>query len=53
MPTLEIVEPKEEQVPPEYEVTDVEVKGDEAVIRVNTTEGLEERSVKLPKVTWG
>lgn len=34
-------------------VPEVEVTGDEAVIRLKTPEGCEERKVKLPKTTWG
>lgn len=54
MPTKEIViDVIEEEAPPSYKTPDVEVRGDEAVIRVNTPEGIEERKVKLPKTTWG
>lgn len=53
MPTMESVEPIEQELPAGNQVPEVEIRGDEAVIRVNTPEGVEERSVKLPKVTWG
>ncbi len=43
----------EEKVPTTRETPEVEVRGEEAVIRVNTPEGMEERKVKLPKTTWG
>ncbi len=43
-----------EEFPPETrEVPEVVVEGEEAVIRMDTPEGLEERRVKLPKTTWG
>jgi hypothetical protein len=53
MPTKESVGLLEEERPASYETPEVEVRGDEAVIRVNTPEGVEERKVKLPKTTWG
>ena len=53
MPTKESVELIEEELPAGNQVPEVEVRGEEAVIRVNTPEGVEERSVKLPKITWG
>jgi hypothetical protein len=53
MPTMEIVDLNEEEMPASYKTPEVEVRGDEAVIRVNTPEGVEERKVKLPKTTWG
>ncbi|MFB3826709.1 MAG: hypothetical protein ACE15B_08060 [Bryobacteraceae bacterium] len=43
-----------EESPPETrEVPEVVVEGEEAVVRLDTPEGLEERRVKLPKTTWG
>ena len=53
MPTMEIIDLNEEEMPASYKTPEVEVQGDEAVIRVNTPEGVEERKVKLPKTTWG
>jgi hypothetical protein len=53
MPTVEIVDLIEEEMPASHKAPEVEVRGDEAVIRVNTPEGVEERKVKLPKTTWG
>ncbi len=32
---------------------EVEIRGDEAVIRITARDTLEERKVKLPKTTWG
>jgi hypothetical protein len=43
----------DEEPPVPEQAPEVEVRGDEAVIRTETTAGVEERSVKLPKVTWG
>jgi hypothetical protein len=43
----------EEELPGSRKVPEVDVHGDEAVIRLNTPEGMEERKVKLPKTTWG
>ena len=51
MPTKEgmtIVEP----IPDEREIPDVEVRGDEALIRVEQERGTEERRVKLPETIW-
>ena len=42
----------EEEMPAKYTTPEVEVRGDEAVIRVKTPESIEERKVKLPKTTW-
>jgi len=53
MSTKETVDLMEEEMPKSYKTPEVEVHGDEAVIRVNTPEGMEERKVKLPKTTWG
>jgi hypothetical protein len=53
MPTEESVDLIDEEMPTSYRTPEVEVRGDEAVIRVNTPEGVEERKVKLPKTTWG
>jgi hypothetical protein len=53
MPTEESVGLLEEEMPTGYQTPEVEVRGDEAVIRVDTPEGVEERKVKLPKTTWG
>jgi len=53
MPTNESVGLIEEEKPPVHDVPEVEVRGGEAVIRVDTPEGVEERKVKLPKTTWG
>jgi hypothetical protein len=35
------------------EVPEVNVRGGEAVIRINLTNAVEERKVKLPKTVWG
>ncbi len=51
MPT-EVMNVIEEAPPEEHEVPDVEIRGDEAVIRISTPEGNEERAVRLPKATW-
>jgi hypothetical protein len=51
MPVLEDL--IEEEMPTAHKTPEVEVRGDEAVIRVDTPEGTEERKVKLPKTTWG
>lgn len=53
MTATEDVDLIQEEVPGNQEVPEVEVQGDEAVIRLNTPEGVEERKVKLPKATWG
>lgn len=53
MSTKETVDLMEEEMPASYKTPEVEVHGDEALIRVNTPEGMEERKVKLPKTTWG
>ena len=53
MTTQEEVDLIEEEQPGSQKVPEVEVKGDEAVIRLKTPEGMEERKVKLPKTTWG
>jgi hypothetical protein len=53
MPTEECVDLIEEETPTNNRTPEVEVRGDEAVIRVTTPEGVEERKVKLPKTTWG
>jgi hypothetical protein len=42
----------EEELPGSQKVPEVEVQGD-AVIRLNTPGGVEERKVRLPKTTWG
>ncbi|HUB34187.1 MAG TPA: hypothetical protein VMA31_14195 [Bryobacteraceae bacterium] len=43
----------EEEVAGSPKVPEVEVQGDEAVIRLRTPEGEEQRKVKLPKTIWG
>lgn len=43
----------EEVIPESLEVPEVEVRGEEAVIRLNTPDTVEERKVKLPKTIWG
>ena len=53
MPTKETVDLIEEEMPASFKTPEVEVRGDEAVVRVNTPEGVEERKVKQPKTTWG
>ncbi len=53
MTTTEEIDLIEEEVPGSLEVPEVEVQGEEAVIRVKKPEGMEERKVKLPKTTWG
>jgi putative NADH-flavin reductase len=54
MPTKEEVAVLEEDLSETQEVPEVEVTGDEAVIRVvKETEGVEERRVRLPKTIWG
>ena len=52
MTSTEDVDLTEEELPGR-KVPEVEIRGDEAVIRLNTPEGAEERKVKLPKTTWG
>lgn len=53
MPNNECVDVIDEETP-ETAVPEVEVIGDEAVIRLKMPEGLtEERRVKLPETTWG
>ncbi len=47
------VEVTEEFPSGNQDVPEIDVIGDEAVIRVNRPEGFEERRVKLPKTTWG
>jgi hypothetical protein len=53
MATTETVDLLEAEMPETYKTTEVEVRGDEAVIHVETPDGMEERKVKLPKTTWG
>jgi hypothetical protein len=53
MTTTEEVDLIEEELPGSQKVPEVEVQGDEAVIRLNTPEGVEERKVRLPQTTWG
>jgi len=54
MPLETVVDLIDETTPEPREYPEVEIRGDEAVIRVDRpTEGLEERKVKLPKTTWG
>lgn len=53
MPTKTEVEVIEDAPPENHDVPEVEVVGDEAVIRVDRPEGVEQRKVKLPKTTWG
>lgn len=53
MPTKTVVDVLEETIPEQHEYPEVEIRGDEAVIRVDEPAGLEERKVKLPKTTWG
>ena len=52
MPTTETVDLIEEEMPASYKTPEVEVQGDDAVIRIDKPEGVEERKVKLPKTTW-
>lgn len=52
MPTKQ-VSVVEEELPDIRKVPEVVVHGEEAVIRVDTPQGVEERKVKLPKTTWG
>jgi hypothetical protein len=48
MPQLiDVIEDTEER-----EVPEVEIRGDEAVIVIDTPEKTEERTVKLPRATW-
>ncbi len=42
----------DEPVPEEREIPDVEVRGSEALIRVEQERGTEERRVKLPETIW-
>ncbi len=53
MPTDTEIDVMEESPPERHEVPEIEVIGDEAVIRVDRPEGVEERRVRLPKTTWG
>jgi len=43
----------EKETPEISYVPEVEVNSDEAIIRIKSPEGVEERKVKLPKTTWG
>jgi hypothetical protein len=43
----------EESTPETPDVPEVEVRGDEAVIRLKMPDTVEERKVKLPKTIWG
>jgi len=52
MSTTQEVDLIEEDLSGNLEVPEVEVSGDEAVIRLKTPEGVEERKVKLPETTW-
>lgn len=52
MPVKEAIDVIEEVPPEEREIPEVEIRGDEAVIRIDTPEGAEERTVRLPKTTW-
>lgn len=42
----------EETLPGEREIPEVEVFGEEAVIRLDRPEEPQERRVRLPKTTW-
>jgi hypothetical protein len=53
MITKEEVDLAEEKAPEMVDVPEVEVRGDEAVIRLKTPEIVEERKVRLPKTVWG
>jgi hypothetical protein len=53
MPPKTAIDVIEEALPEDQEFPDVEVREDEAVIRVDKPEGVEERRVRLPKTTWG
>jgi hypothetical protein len=53
MPTKQVIDIVEEEPPKEEALPEVHIRGDEAVIRVNTPQGTEERTVRLPKTTWG
>lgn len=53
MPTDTEIDVIEESPPETPAAPEIEVIGDEAVIRVDRREGVEERRVKLPKTTWG
>ena len=54
MPVEEYVRVIDDEEPAPTRIPEVEVEGDEAVIRVIQREGtVEERRVKLPKTTWG
>jgi hypothetical protein len=53
MPTKQVIDVIEEEPLKEEEFPEVYVRGDEAVVRVNRPQGTEERTVKLPKTTWG
>jgi hypothetical protein len=53
MPQKQVIDVIEEEPPEEQEFPEVEIRGNEAVIRVTGPEGVEERAVKLPKTTWG
>lgn len=53
MPQDTLVGVTEEDLPEVPEFPEVEVRKDEAVIRVDRPEGVEERRVRLPKTTWG
>jgi hypothetical protein len=53
MTTTEELDLLQEEAPGSQPVPEVEVHDDEAVIRVKSPDGMEERKVKLPKTTWG
>lgn len=53
MPSKTVVDLVEETTPDLHEYPEVEIRGDEAVIRTGNPEAVEERKVKLPKTTWG
>jgi hypothetical protein len=53
MPTDTEIEVLEEALPETHEAPEIDVVGDEAIVRVNRADKVEERRVRLPKTTWG
>lgn len=52
MEPKQLLDVLEETPPDQPEVPEVEIRGEFAVIRIDTPVGAEERTVKLPKTTW-
>lgn len=52
MSPKQVLEVPEQAPPEEHELPEVDIRGGFAVIRIDTPEGAEERTVKLPRTTW-